>query len=111
MRRESTVQDRNAYTFGEPHRYAHLLPVPEPKPGSISRPGSARRCPASEKNRQFRKKGHEPAPSYFKNGGAARQLKATSFAAERPQPEIEPYPRPRPKIMGLDHDLNDEIPF
>ena len=28
MRRESTVQDRNAYSFGEPHSYAHLLPVP-----------------------------------------------------------------------------------
>jgi hypothetical protein len=28
MRRETTVQDRNAYSFGEPHRYAHLLPVP-----------------------------------------------------------------------------------
>ena len=28
MRRESTVQDTNAYSFGEPHSYAHLLPVP-----------------------------------------------------------------------------------
>ena len=28
MRRETTVQDRNAYTFAEPHNYAHLLPVP-----------------------------------------------------------------------------------
>ncbi len=28
MRRESTVQDTNAYLFGEPHNYAHLLPVP-----------------------------------------------------------------------------------
>ena len=28
MRRESTVQDTNAYAFGEPHSYAHLLPVP-----------------------------------------------------------------------------------
>jgi hypothetical protein len=28
MRRETTVQDTNAYSFGEPHSYAHLLPVP-----------------------------------------------------------------------------------
>jgi hypothetical protein len=28
LRRESTVQDTNAYYFGEPHSYAHLLPVP-----------------------------------------------------------------------------------
>ena len=28
IRRESTVQHRNAYYFGEPHSYAHLLPVP-----------------------------------------------------------------------------------
>jgi len=30
-RRETTVQDTNAYAFGEPHAYAHLLPAPELK--------------------------------------------------------------------------------
>lgn len=28
LRRETTVQDTNAYSFAEPHNYAHLLPVP-----------------------------------------------------------------------------------
>jgi hypothetical protein len=28
MKWETTVQDTNAYLFGEPHSYAHLLPVP-----------------------------------------------------------------------------------
>jgi hypothetical protein len=27
-RRETTLQDTNAYSFAEPHGYAHLLPVP-----------------------------------------------------------------------------------
>ncbi len=34
--RISTVQDTNAYTFGEPHSYAHLLPVP-PAPSRTQR--------------------------------------------------------------------------
>jgi len=60
--------------------------------------------------RQHREKGHEPAPSYFKNEGAARQLKGTSFATESaPQPEPA---RPRRRIQGLnDDDFSDPIPF
>jgi single-strand DNA-binding protein len=47
----------------------------------------------------------------IKNEGAARQLKATSFAVESaPMPDLEPYRREKPRIMGRD-DFNDPLPF
>jgi hypothetical protein len=44
MRRESTVQDRNAYTFAEPHNYAHLLPVPTRPKGAERLVGNLLDC-------------------------------------------------------------------
>jgi single stranded DNA-binding protein len=66
------------------------------------------RLSAIGRNRQFKERGQELAASMFKNV-AEKQLRGTSFAAE--SFETAPHQRQRPKIQGLNDDLNDEIPF